>query len=740
MKLGVKISGGFGVMIIIILAMGAFALISGLNIANNASSIAQQHIPETVYQAKLNHIMANFVLEANNYAYHAKKENYDKAVALLKQLDKTIIEAKKFSNDKQFIKEIEEIEKATLGIDEKLLALKQAGKGKVSEEDLIKQCNSAILTISDYCVESLEHSNHAAVETHKSAISVFIVSLAAMIVSFIIGLSLAIYITRNIVKPMNKAVEVAEAVAAGDMSKRLELNRNDEIGILAKSLDNLPEAINRVLAEFNNTVEKIMHGYLNSRCDKTGFEGGYAELLENGNNLADAMGNYIETSSVPILIIDKEFNVCYANKAVADIAGSSVDKLFGSKCFESMRSGDCQTSNCAVGKAMSTGQTCSQETTATPGGKQLEILYTGVPIKNKAGEVVGAAEFVTDLTEIKLLLYQIADTADTLAASSEELSTVSSNLLSSSEEMSSQANNVSASTEQMSTNINAMASAAEEMNVNAQSVSSASEQMSQNMNNVASAIEEMSTSMNTIGDSAHQGVEVAGQAIRMSDSATETMNILGTAAKEIGQVTEVIKRIAQQTNLLALNATIEAASAGEAGKGFAVVANEIKELANQSAQAAEDITQKIEDVQSRTGESVDAINKVSGIIGKLNESVTLIGNLVEEQTQAANDISANVGEANIGVNNIASSIKEVATGTTEMSRNAGEAANGASDVSSNIGEVSTAAGDTSANASQVNASAGELAKLAGTLQEIINNSSFKIKRSGYKKMVSSKPE
>ncbi len=312
-----------------------------------------------------------------------------------------------------------------------------------------------------------------------------------------------------------------------------------------------------------------------------------------------------------------------------------------------------------------------------------------------------------------------ADIANVLASQSEELSTVSGNLVSASEQMSAQANNVSAATEEMSANINAMASASEQMNVNAQSVASASEQMSRNVANVAGAIEELSASMSAVGEKARGGAAVANDAKKTSSEASGTMNQLGAAAQEIGQVTEVIKRIAEQTNLLALNATIEAASAGDAGKGFAVVANEIKELANQSAQAAEDIAKRIRGVQGKTDEAVKAIAEVSGVIVKLNEASESINNLVSEQAKATNDMASNVAEANTGVNSITASIKEVAEGTREMSRNAGEAAKGAGAVSNNIGEVKIASTNTSSNASQVNVSAGELAKLAGELKQIV---------------------
>ena len=120
--------------------------------------------------------------------------------------------------------------------------------------------------------------------------------------------------------------------------------------------------------------------------------------------------------------------------------------------------------------------------------------------------------------------------------------------------------------------------------------------------------------------------------MQMSQSATDTMNVLGKAAKDIGEVTALIKRIAEQTNLLALNATIEAASAGDAGKGFAVVANEIKELASQSAQAAEDIARRIEGAQSNTEEAVRVISGISDVIDSINESSAVIDLLSTART------------------------------------------------------------------------------------------------------------
>ncbi len=344
----------------------------------------------------------------------------------------------------------------------------------------------------------------------------------------------------------------------------------------------------------------------------------------------------------------------------------------------------------------------------------------------KSNDEVGllAASLNKMVSNLRNMIGNIKATTDTVAASAAELSSVSTQMKSGAENMVTQSTSVASTTEQMSININDMAAAAEEMSVNANEVAGAAEQMSVNINSVSSSVEEMTVSINNVSNDANKARDISNKAVSSANSATDTMNILGESAREIGNVTEVIKRIAEQTNLLALNATIEAAGAGEAGKGFAVVANEIKELANQSAQAADDITKRIEGVQTNTGTAVEVINEVSEVINEIGTSVTSIATAVEEQSKAANEISSNVLQASSGATNIANSISEVAKGTSDVSNNSGEAAKGANDVSSSIGTVQKVAEETGSGANQINVSSEELAKLSGELQNMV--SEFKL--------------
>jgi len=341
----------------------------------------------------------------------------------------------------------------------------------------------------------------------------------------------------------------------------------------------------------------------------------------------------------------------------------------------------------------------------------------------------------------------IRDTSKGIDVSATELSSVSHQMLVQSEEMTTQAGYVASSTEQMATNVSTMAAAAEEMSMNVMSISSASEEISvnvgtisstaeataRNVTAVAGAIQESTLAFEAISRDAREGSSIANKALSMADSANATMKGLDHSATEIDKVTGTIKMIALQTNLLALNATIEATTAGEAGRGFAVVAKEIKELANQSAKAAEDIARKIEGVQSSSRDAVQVIRAVQDIIQTLNASSGRIAESVEKQSCAAKMSAGNLSQASKGVEHIALSIAEVAKGAGDMSRNASEAAQGATDVSrnaseaakavtdisSNIHGVSQATRDNTASAQQVNAAADRLAAIAGQLQQLV---------------------
>ncbi|MBL7257922.1 methyl-accepting chemotaxis protein [Paractinoplanes lichenicola] len=248
-----------------------------------------------------------------------------------------------------------------------------------------------------------------------------------------------------------------------------------------------------------------------------------------------------------------------------------------------------------------------------------------------------------------------------------------------------------ASTE-LSTTSTRIAEAASDASGQSDRVASSAEEVSRSVQTVAAGTEQMNAAIREISGSASQAAAVAASGVDSAREAGETIGQLGRSSAEIGEVVKLITAIAEQTNLLALNATIEAARAGESGKGFAVVASEVKDLAQETAKATEEIAGRVQAIQADTTAAISAIDRISGIIGSVNEHSTTIAAAVEEQTAT----------------------------TAEMSRNIVEAATGSGEIAQNVSGVATAAQVTSAGVAEAQETAERLETMSHELREIVD--------------------
>jgi methyl-accepting chemotaxis protein len=224
---------------------------------------------------------------------------------------------------------------------------------------------------------------------------------------------------------------------------------------------------------------------------------------------------------------------------------------------------------------------------------------------------------------------------------------------------------------QLQSSATSLSAAAEQGARQATTVATASEEAATNVQTVAAATEELASSVKEIGRQVAQSTEIASRAVGQAQKTDQTVSGLSEAAQKIGEVVDLIRNIASQTNLLALNATIEAARAGDAGKGFAVVASEVKNLANQTAKATEDITAQIAAIQESTGEAVRDIKSIGTTITEISKISGTIAAAVEEQGAATQEIARNVQEASAGTQQVNSNI----AGVTEASSGTGKSAN-----------------------------------------------------------------
>jgi methyl-accepting chemotaxis protein len=702
MKVAVQLGVGFGLILMLLLASGMFAL-QRMGVVNDQSTnMATNWMPSIQMTEEINTDTSDLRITEFKHVLsttpEAMREVEEQMKAVLDELAKDRAEYEKMISspeEKALYDEFSKLFDKYMVIHERLMVLSRQNKTEeamvVLREGaaLFNEYSAVALKLVDLNVKGGQDASAQGDVIYANAQSMVI---TIIVIAIVIGIAVAFFITRNLKNSLGaepgEVAEIANQIAAGNTGVSITVANGDTTS-LNVSMKKMADTIQAMQVQLNALIDNAKDGKLSAKADDSKFSGDWKAILSGVNEMLAVINAAVVDDGVGALVRLAEGNfkqpITTAYKNDYDVFKQAVNDVMSA--LNNMGN-ETQT---LIGNAAEGKLTFRADDSQFKGGykevvsgvnNMLDIIYAAVVTDGVSALVkISDGDYGTRITtayknDYDVFKRAVNDMASNVQAAIGEAGEVLGKMADGDlrarirSDFKGDLVAIKTATNDMGTKLqdiiieaqNAalqITSASEQVSGTAQSLSNGATEQASNLEETAAAIEEMTGSINLNAENAKRTDEMASNASKMAEDGGSAVDQTVDAMKEIAGKISVIEDIAYQTNLLALNAAIEAARAGEHGKGFAVVAVEVRKLAERSQVAAQEIG-KI------TGDSVKVSERAGELIKEIIPNIRKTAELVQEIAAASAEQNAGIEQINGSMTMLDSVTQQNAAGSEEL--------------------------------------------------------------------------
>lgn len=685
MKIGMRLGVGFAILVAIMASIGVLSINRIGDLHDGMETVVSDLMPKVdaanEWIGAVNsgaRILRNAVLQTD--VAQVEKEaariegEREKIAKSYKYLEETI----KSKEGIELLNAAHELRKPVRDLQDQIFVFAKANNDQAAISILFGEYRDLQAKYFEALAKMIEFQNGLAQENGERTAQ--LAESTIQILSFALGFAalfailVAWFITRSITRPINQCMDVANKVAAGDTNVTITVDSTDETGLLLGTMKRMVETLNSLVNQMKHMADEHNKGDIDVQVESAKFEGAFKLMAQGVNDMV--FGH---------IAVKKKAMTCVAEFGKGNF-DAELEKFPGKKVFINNTIEGVRTNLKNVSKELGELIDASKAGQLTKRGN--EKAFMG----DWSAMILGVNQI---LDAILLPIQEAAQVLDKVSAR-DLTARVQGNYQGDHAKIK---NSLNLAVENLDTALGQVTDATGQVASASQQISAGSQSLAQGANEQASSLEEVSSSLEEMASmtkqNADNAIQAKGLAADANDSAkvgTEAMNRMSSAINRIkessdqtAKIVKTIDEIAMQTNLLALNAAVEAARAGEAGRGFAVVAEEVRNLAQRSAQAAKNTADMI-------GESVKNADDGVKIAVEVSKSFEMIAVGAKKVNDLIGEIAAASKEQSTGIEQVTTAVSQMDKVTQQNAANSEESASAAEELSSQAEELQAMVG------------------------------------------------